>query len=155
MRTRAALELTAHHEAGHVVAGHLLGLTLLGADLDPDPQGGLGHTQFAPSSRRDREFVEAVVTAYLAGFVAESRQAGSEAWDGAGFDLQESTQDWLALDQDPTESVPDRLRRLRERAEGVLASNWALVDAVAAGLLAEHRLPSARLIETMKLADPA
>ncbi|HKT83615.1 MAG TPA: hypothetical protein VJQ84_07235, partial [Solirubrobacterales bacterium] len=80
----ADLRTIAYHEAGHVVVGTRLGLDVLGTDVDRDGEGGRGHTHFASPgawfqprpgrlTTRERDFVERVVTTFMAGFAAEVR----------------------------------------------------------------------------------
>ncbi|MDQ6918941.1 MAG: hypothetical protein M3Z98_06245 [Candidatus Dormibacteraeota bacterium] len=103
---RSTSEQVAYHEAGHVVVGHRLGLTLVDVDVLDDREGGHGHTNFetpswfrrdGPLDDRQKAFAEAVITTFLAGTIAESRRAGFENWEAAGFDLDDVVRDWLLL----------------------------------------------------------
>jgi hypothetical protein len=145
----------AYHEAGHVVIGTLLGLDLLSSDLDRDGQGGRGHTHFAqpgpwfradsgPLSDREREFVERVVTTFMAGFAAEER-AGSADPDGSGWDLDLAVREWIAYLR-PDGSRAQAADIFYERARAMLEAPtaWAAVERVAAALLDAGRVDGPR-----------
>lgn len=135
------LRAIAYHEAGHVVVGTLLGLTVLATDLDRDGEGGRGHTHFANSPRRDPEFVERVVTTFMAGFAAEERVAVPDP-DGSGYDIDLTLREWLRhLEPDP-DRRPRRADEFYERAKRLLEKpvNWQAVEAVASALLQSSRV---------------
>lgn len=155
------LESIAIHEAGHAVVGVALGLVLLAIDVEPDELGGRGHTSFEPagpwfeeagdSSRaaagselagRRAKFIERVVTTYLAGYAAESKQNGRDALDSAGFDFREAVMDWLNLELLNDEERTVRLATLRDRAKALVErhENWQAIEALAAELLRRRRL---------------
>jgi hypothetical protein len=155
------LESIAIHEAGHAVIGLALGLGLLSIDLEPDELGGRGHTSFEPAgpwfeesrdfspeaaggelAGRRAEFIERVVTTYLAGYVAESKQSGRDAMDSAGFDFREAVMDWLNLELLNDEERMVRLATLRDRARALVErhENWQAIEALAAELLRRRRL---------------
>jgi hypothetical protein len=147
---RSTLEEVAFHEAGHVVVGHRVGLELVDVDIASDGQGGHGHTNFKPPSwfnrdgpldERKRAFVEAVVTTFLAGSVAEARRAGFENWEAAGFDLDSVVRDWLLL-LFPASGVEDRVRAYGEMAARLVddPANWKAIEELARLLLKRRRL---------------
>jgi hypothetical protein len=130
----------------------LNGLKLLDVDLEPDGEGGHGHTNFAPpgpwfSPRpgaalpAERAFIDRVLTTFMAGFAAESR-SGHEDPEGSGYDRDQSIREWLAyLTPDPATrdsllaGYLEQARRLVDRPE-----SWRAIDAVAERLLAKGRL---------------
>ena len=146
------LENIAHHEAGHVVVGHKLGLTVLDADIETDDEGGRGHTNFAhpgawfnprPSSLTpaERDFIDRVLTTFMAGIAAESR-AGQIDPEGSGYDLDQSTREWArylaVLPEARARLLPDYLRRASELVAE--PDNWRAVERVAQALLERRRL---------------
>jgi hypothetical protein len=150
---RSTVEEVAYHEAGHVVVGRRLELTLVDVDVLEDGEGGHGHTNFETPAwfRRDgtlddrkRVFVEAVATTFLAGTVAEARRAGFENWEAAGFDLDSVVKEWLGLLFPPGE-MAERLRTYGAVAAGLVedAANWAAIEKLARELLKRRRLTGA------------
>ncbi len=149
------LESIAIHEAGHAVVGLALGLELREMDIEPDEIGGRGHTSFEPpgdwfkesgeagsdQAGRRVEFIEHVVTTYLAGYAAESNQSGRDTLDPAGFDFREAGQA-LDLELVNDEERMVRLATLRHRAEGLVErpENLRAIHALAAVLLRRRRL---------------
>jgi hypothetical protein len=155
-RSRAStLEEVAHHEAGHMVIGHRLGLELASVDVLPDHEGGNGHTVFntpkwfrpsairagGPIGERDRDLIEAVVKTFLAGSVAEARVSGFRNWAAAGFDLDAVAREWLGL-LVPPDQLEARLETLNAEAEALVAApeNWAAIERLAQALLERQRL---------------
>ena len=147
----------AHHEAGHVVAGLRLGLDLLDADILPDDEGGRGHTNFADpgpwfSPRRgsltpaERDFVERVLTTFMAGFAAESHW-GHVDLEGSGYDRDKSMREWARYLEDPS------LDRFLGRAREIVTepSAWSAIERVAAALLEHQRLDGEAL---KRLVEP-
>lgn len=138
------LRAIAYHEAGHVVVGTALGLEVLSTDIERDGEGGRGHTHFANSASRDRDFVERVVTTFMAGFAAEER-LGVPDPDGSGFDVDLTLREWLKhLEPNPAER-PRRADEFYERAKAELArpQAWRAVESIAAALLAARRVDGA------------
>ena len=139
----------AYHEAGHVVVGRLLGLQLLEADLHPDAEGGRGHTNFAHPgawftpergalTKAERDFIERVLTTFMAGYAAEER-AGHADLEGSGWDRDSSIREWaLYLDRPDLDAFVERARDLVARPQ-----NWRAIEAVAAALEEKGRLDAA------------
>lgn len=136
----------AYHEAGHVVVGRLLGLQLLDVDVHADGEGGRGHTNFAHPgpwftpergslTKSERDFIERVLTTFMAGYAAEER-AGPADLEGSGWDRDQSVREWaFYLEQPDLDAFLDRARDLIARPEV-----WREVEAVAAALEARGRL---------------
>ena len=134
------------HEAGHVVVGRLLGLQLLDVDLDPDGEGGRGHTNFAHPgpwftpergslTKAERDFIERVLTTFMAGYAAEER-AGDLDPEGSGWDRDKSVREWAYHLEEPDLDVfLERARALVARPE-----TWAAIQVVAAALEAKGKL---------------
>jgi len=157
-----ALESIAYHEAGHVVVGRLEGLPALDTDVLPDGDGGRGHTRFANPgawfapgrgslTAAERDFVERVLTTFMAGFAAESRHGRGDP-SGSGYDLDQAARTWVGyLATSDSERAAVRHGFL-ERAESLLArpEAWSAVEALAAALLEKGRLDgadAARVVE--------
>jgi len=159
-----ALESIAYHEAGHVVVGHLEGLPALDTDVLPDGDGGRGHTRFANpgawfAPRRggltaaERDFVERVLTTFMAGFAAESRHGRGDP-SGSGYDLDQAARTWVGYLATSDSERAAVLHGFLERAESLLArpEAWSAVEALAAALLEKGRLDgadAARVIEPL------
>ena len=144
-RSRAStLEEVAYHEAGHVVVGHRLGIDLDSVDILPDGQGGNGHTVFnvAPGVRERRDYIEAVVTTFLAGPAAEARVAGFENPEGSGYDLDAIAREWLRQLK-PANGYRARRAELGRRAGRLVAESWPQIEKVAGALLERRRLTRA------------
>lgn len=135
------LKAVAFHEAGHVVVGTRLGLTVLDSDIDGDDDGGHGHTHFAAVDRRDREVVGRVVTTFMAGSAAEVK-LGFTSEDGSGFDFDAALREWLGYLEPNPARRPALARTHFAIAEAELEQPgvWDSVQAVAAALLSRRRL---------------
>lgn len=145
----------AYHEAGHIVVGTLLGLVVLDADTAPDGQGGRGHTHFAPAgpwfqpgrgelTGRERDFVERVVTTFMAGFAAEVR-LGTADPEVSGWDVDLALREWLGhLEPEPSRRPAVAVGFLA-RAQAMLErpETWAAVERVGDALLEHGRLDGA------------
>ena len=146
-RSRAStLEEVAYHEAGHVVVGHRLGIDLDSVDILPDGQGGNGHTVFnvAPGVRERRDYIEAVVTTFLAGPAAEARVAGFENPEGSGYDLDAIAREWLRqLEPEPGNGYRARRAELGRRADRLVTDSWPQIETLAQALLERRRLTRA------------
>lgn len=152
----------AYHEAGHIVVGTLLGLRVLDADLEPDGQGGNGHTHFEPPgpwfrpaagrlTERERDFVERVVTTFMAGYAAEERLGGADP-EGSGWDVDLALREWLGHLEPDRSLRPAVAEAFRGRAAAALdgPGAWASVERVAAALLVEGRLDGRRAAELVE-----
>jgi hypothetical protein len=159
---RSTAEEVAYHEAGHVVVGHRLGLQLVDVDVLEDGEGGHGHTNFetpawfqrnGPLDERQRAFVAAVATTFLAGTVAEARRAGFENWEAAGFDLDSVVKEWLRL-LHPAAEISDRLRAYGEVAAGLVddPENWQAIEKLARAVLKRHRLTASEALSAAGLS---
>jgi len=152
--TGAPVDPVAFHEAGHVVAGRLLGLELIDTDLLPDREGGRGHTHFADPgvTPPPREFVERLLTIFMAGFAAESR-AGHADLDGSGYDRDQAARRWAGLLVGPGSDadVSAVLESALERASALLdrPGAWAAVEAVAGELGRRRRLDAREVAEIL------
>ncbi len=136
----------AFHEAGHVVVGHLLGLRLLDTDILRDGEGGNGHTHFADpgTTKPERDFVERLLTTFMAGFAAESL-AGLADPEGSGYDRDQAVRRWAAY-LAPSGPEQDRLLEQALQRAGKLLGQpaaWAAVEAVAKALSERKRLSGA------------
>jgi hypothetical protein len=134
------------------VAGLLNGLKLLDVDLEADREGGRAHTNFAPPGpwfsprpgapdKAEREFIDRVLTTFMAGYAAETRSGHFDP-EGSGYDRDQSVREWLSyLAPDPgardhlLHGYLERARRLLESPE-----SWRAVEAVAEALLSKGRL---------------
>jgi hypothetical protein len=154
-RPADGLESIAHHEAGHVVVGHLEGLPALDSDVFPDGEGGRGHTHFASPgawfrpepgalTAAERDLIERVLTTFMAGFAAESRY-GQDDPAGSGYDIDQAARTWVGYIADTPQEREAALHGYLERAEALLARSeaWAAVEAVAAALLDQGRVDGA------------
>jgi hypothetical protein len=140
-----------------VVVGEALGLELQDVDVLPDPDGGRGHTHFrAPQGwppRREltedqRDFVERVLTAFMAGHVAEGL-VGTADPDGSGYDLDQAFREWVRyLARDPGRQR-EILARCIDRANSILGGSGSRS---AVRLLAEALLRKSRLTADEALA---
>jgi hypothetical protein len=159
---RSTLEQVAYHEAGHVAIGHRLHLKLVDVDILKDGEGGYGHTNFETPSwfqrgalldDRQRAFVEAVATTFLAGTVAEARRAGFENWEAAGFDLDSVVRDWLLL-LFPATELEDRLQAYGAQSARLVdvPANWDAIRKLARTLLRRHRLSAAEALAAAGLS---
>jgi hypothetical protein len=146
----------AYHEAGHVVVGRQLGLRLLDADIHPDDEGGRGHTNFAhpgpwftPERGRltedELDFIERVLTTFMAGYAAESR-AGHDDPEGSGWDRDASIREWARYLEQPA------LDRFLERARDLVArpESWSAIETVAAALREKGRLVEADVDQILR-----
>ena len=136
----------AYHEAGHVVVGRLLGLQLLDVDVHPDAEGGRGHTNFAHPgpwftpqrgslTKAERDFIERVLTTFMAGYAAEER-AGHADLEGSGWDRDSSVREWaLYLDHPELDAFLERARDLVAGPE-----NWRAIEALATALEQKGKL---------------
>ena len=157
-RSRAStLEEVAYHEAGHVAAGHRLGVELASVDILRDGEGGNGHTVFnvpswfRPSAQLDerrRRYAEAVVTTFLAGPIAEARVAGFHNLEGSGYDLDAVAREWLRL-LEPPERHAARLDQLTAQAENLVDADWPAIERIAQALLERRRLTGAEALELL------
>lgn len=159
-----ALAQIARHEAGHAVVGHLLGLDLLDTDLHPDPNGGRGHTRFARPggwfdprpdalAPAETDFIERLLTTFMAGQAAEARSGGADP-DGSVYDTDEASGDWARFLTGSPRERRKLLGGFRERAERVLerAGAWNAVEAVASELLAHGRLDGQAVVRSIDAA---
>jgi hypothetical protein len=157
---RPSPEEVAYHEAGHVVVGDRLGLDLVAVDIDPDGDGGNGHSVFRPPAwfesgpaldPRSREFVERVITTFLAGPVAEAKRAGFENPEGSGFDEDAIVRQWARRLGSPTDSAL-RLRDLGADAARLVEepANWEAIGRLARVLLERRRLPGGEAVAIAK-----
>jgi len=147
---RPSPEEVAYHEAGHVVVGSRLGLDLVEVDVEADSDGGNGHSIFRTpdwfdpgkvADGREREFVENVITTFLAGTAAEARRAGFENPESSGFDEDAIVRGWAAyLGAGP--EADTGLTRLRTQAAGLVGepANWEAIGRLAGILLDRRRL---------------
>lgn len=152
-------EGVAFHEAGHVVVGHLLGLTVRSADTRPDGVGGFGHTTFEPIAPAEPApdmagsgleppravHDERVLVTFLAGLAAESRHAGRDMVESAGYDLDELAREWLPRSTSVGEETEAAIIRLRREAEALVSRPeiWRAIEAVAAALLRHGEIDGA------------
>jgi hypothetical protein len=129
------------HEAGHVVAGALLGLELVDTDIEPDDEGGRGHTNFARPPVLDRPTAERVLTTFLAGIAAETLAGGVDP-EGIGYDVDRSSREWAALLARTPAERDQLIDRHLEAARDLLRPPevWRCVEAVANALLRSRRL---------------
>ena len=159
---RSTVEEVAYHEAGHVVVGRRLGLSLVDVDVVEDGEGGHGHTNFetpawfrrdGPLDDRQRAFAEAVATTFLAGTIAEARRAGFENWEAAGFDLDSVVKEWLGLLYPPGE-MAEGLRAYGAVAAGLVEdpANWEAIEKLAQELLKQPRLTGSEALAVAGLS---
>ncbi|HLQ61343.1 MAG TPA: hypothetical protein VK131_05720 [Candidatus Acidoferrales bacterium] len=148
------------------MVGHRLGLELLDADLSADAEGGRGHTHFAPPGswfqpRRgslrpaEKDFIERVLTAFMAGYFAAAR-AGHVDREGSGYDLDQAIREWVRyLTDSPAERMgllDEFARRAAELVEK--PENWRAIELVAGELLRKERLEGAEALRLVDSNDP-
>lgn len=165
--SRARLEKTAYHEAGHAVASYVLNVPLLSATIEPeyDPDydavaaGSVRNgplANFDPeveSDPRTQRLVMAHIIVCYAGEAAAFRLCGRHDHAGAASDYHEASHwaDHLIGDED--ERIP-LLEWLAARARTLISrpENWRAVEAVAKGLLEHGTLGAKRLRATIREA---
>ncbi|MCA9155895.1 MAG: hypothetical protein KDA38_13955 [Planctomycetales bacterium] len=150
-------ELTAYHEAGHVLVALLLGAEIHSATIDPDRDDGPerhGDTQIVwrNDGSSPREMAERAVQVALAGPVAE-RLYGGEPFH-PGF-VAEWADDWrLAWDAAAT-LIADERRRVHYLEQTTLRLHrrldqepyWSALAALADNLLAHETLEGEQIDE--------
>jgi ATP-dependent Zn protease len=148
----------AYHEAGHVVAAHVLGLEVRGISIVSDEvHAGLAnvpvaleHTLVYDDEDYDYMFRQLVV--YFSGAVAD------ELLSGASVEFTPDTvyiNDWIGAASCVEELVGDDLEKqgevseqARDKSRQILRENWPKVKKLAESLL-EHRELSAKQVEDL------
>lgn len=157
---RPTAEEVAYHESGHVVVGHRLGLDVVEVDVEADGDGGNGHSVFRSPDWFDpgaagqgpaREFVEKLITTFLAGTAAEARRAGFENPESSGFDEDAVVGRWAAHLGRGAESEA-HLARLRGDAARLVGepANWMAIGRLAGRLLERRRLDGVEALAVLE-----
>lgn len=130
MGDRAAV---AHHEAGHAIVAHVLGLRVGSVILVDDGDDSYGETQIQPDETEKR-IVE--LYAGLEAHLCHCRDE-AEAEGGAEDDLEKIKS--LAVALDPLE--PDKLKlKLRGEAKAHVEERWEAISTLATELLQHEKL---------------
>lgn len=144
-RNARALALTAYHEAGHAVAGSLLGLGFRRVSIQP-ADDSLGHVLFNQFNSRfqpdaeltpaGRDRLERHIMCSLAGPIAEKKMRGRANSAGASADYSAAVNmaSYIAGGGEATSAY---ITWLYLRTDGIITSNWYAVEAVATALLAQ------------------
>ena len=125
--TRSKKELTAYHEAGHVVAAFRFGHQHEVVSIEPNPaRGTAGH-----SCCEDSDVPEEMVIKLLAGYAAEVEAGGNEADTRASAwsDFEEA-QRWL----------PEGAELPLEEARQFVRENWKAIERFKDELLKHNTL---------------
>lgn len=132
-------EAIAHHESGHTILYHLLGLRLDSVTIERDSEGHPGSTEFMTRESVKRGWRhEAECIATCGGCIAEARFTGQPA---RGFAGDEPMLAELLRQVSPSPVVRAAYADYcRAQAEYLLAENWPLVEAVAEALLERRTL---------------
>lgn len=146
-------ESLAYHEAGHVVAAHLLDIDFGGASLVAEedsagrvkkPPSPLGFMVYGKHKDKQDERLKSRVTACLSGLAARKILTGEEALNpGATWGHQDMLDafDMAAyLTEGQQEETSELLEQSTSRAERLLREHWSGVEAVAAALLEHEEL---------------
>ena len=151
MRAAPLSEVTAFHEAGHVVVGLVLGLVLGDADIVAT-EGRGGVTHFEDDRLLEYEVADELVDAWgattWAGVVAQERAGYPD--DGSGFGHSADGQGVASgsdlasllelIDRFVGEDGDEASARWRTLADQTIGEHWAAVQRVAAGFLSDGRL---------------
>jgi hypothetical protein len=151
-------EITAHHEAGHVVVALALGLPVtsvsieaLGSSLGrfsmPVPDEDWG-----PLEPEDVGYFESQIVVLFAGPFAERRHGHSRCWRSHGCNDFSSAADLL----DHLDCLPGsrraRVSSLQQRADLLVERRWPAICHMAHMLLEVNRLEGAELLEVFRQA---
>lgn len=149
-----ARALTAYHEAGHVVAAHVLGALVYEASIKPGSEY-LGVTALARMGRKTRPKVAVL----LAGGVAEFFACRMRGWpadaealaQGAGRDFEEIVRLFRRL------SLPSRERVQEDasaQAQDILLAHWGLVETLMLALYERETLSALDVLAILKPPAP-
>jgi ATP-dependent Zn protease len=148
--TPAQAAATAYHEAGHAVAALCLHLPIKHVTIVPENDTH-GHIQIRPPFRRsdNPEFdrsdrlrlkLETYAIFCLAGLEAQRKFRPSSARSYHWHQDYVHVLDYLDSFAEDNDEVQVWLRLLRIRARNLIATHWALVEALAAALMERKRL---------------
>jgi ATP-dependent Zn protease len=156
---KTAEELLAYHEAGHAVAGHVLGLTVEGLSIVPgEHYAGLADVPVDLDSaygspEESDDYLRRHLVCFLAGAVAE------EILTGEPVDLGPKSAyrgDWNgAADCVVAMAGLDVERQVAEGAEAfkktraILRGNWAVVVALAEALIEQRELTREQVLDVV------
>lgn len=167
------LEATAYHEAGHAVAGVMLGVEF--TVLSIVARGNkLGRVDFGPFRRRHAVQIRQVrswtpemqgyarsrqdrfVTVVLAGPCAHRHFTPRGCWRQGGSSDIERAMEMLERQADGNRMMATaHFRLLWRRAEAVVNTYWVTIDAVAKAALEHRRLSHQDVLQAMMDAHPA
>ena len=146
------LRILAHHEAGHVVADHLLGVEVSKVMIDPalggrtDVEGWDNIDVDGLSSEQCKQRLEPAMISLLAGPFAEERYAGEFDPELAAADLHEVA----ALGFECVDSLiewPAYEAQLGARANEVISDRWRDIELLAQELVQRRTMDSTDLQE--------
>ena len=162
-------ESTAHHEAGHVLVGHLVGFDISGSTIEGSgsvrgytlrhwhkPQGILGVVNFDPTTARppdESPLLERLIMLY-AGVVAQrllcERRGVSTKPVRLGYDIREARDNVRHLPK--TERI-ELLSSAEKRAMELLSDpqHWQLLEGIAAKLIERRTLDGPSLLELLSM----
>jgi ATP-dependent Zn protease len=149
-------EVTAYHEAGHMVAAWELGLNVLGATIVPDPEAGYAGRVIVPVEDRVRyaDWVESEY-AYLYAHMVSS-YAGMEAVNidlgfvGPDSDYGKIAGGLLEIAGADEQEQAETAERARRHAQLLLSSRWSKVEAVAETLMDRKTLDERECREVLE-----
>jgi ATP-dependent Zn protease len=141
-------KLLAYHDAGHAVAGHVLGLTVEGLSIVPDEHyAGLADVPVDLDSaygspEESDDYLRRHLVCFLAGAVAEEILTGEPVELGPGSmyrgDWNGATDCVVALAGKDVKRQAAESEEAFTKTRAILRENWAVVVALAEALI-EHR----------------
>jgi ATP-dependent Zn protease len=138
-------KLLAYHDAGHAVAGHVLGLTVERLSIVPDEHyAGLADVLDSAhgSPEESDDYLRRHLVCFLAGAVAEEILTGEPVELGPGSmyrgDWNGATDCVVALAGKDVKRQAAESEEAFTKTRAILRENWAVVVALAEALI-EHR----------------
>jgi hypothetical protein len=157
-RSEASRLVTAYHEAGHIVAAHVLGYSLGKATIVPEDgvHGTASHAN--PLYRKNIEWddsprvqrlVEHSMLIAIAGPLAQKRHAPRSHWrKGAQNDFHHYVD--LLIRMEGNAKVRDKYQEyVWAKAEALIAKNWRLIDQLAHTLMQRGTMKRKEILEVL------